>query len=202
VPRVIYQGAAQRPRAFARQGGGFGSLALTLNLSPGGLPSSTPDWASGVNGYAGGVGLGSGTTGSGLGSGTTGSTGDGDPAATYPLTTGIPGLPADVPLYSYSTLSFTASGAFFSGALLSTGLQRARDRLLDGARPGAAALESAELAAICGIGVLSSKSLSTGYFSSGTLYVAGVGPPPPTLGIGDNFRFWSEVMNAERSTAP
>jgi len=202
VPRVIYQGAAQRPRAFARQGGGFGSLALTLNLSPGGLPSSTAGLGIWGYGYAGGVGLGSGTTGSGLGSGTTGSTGDGDPAATYPLTTGIQACPLTFPLYSYSTLSFTASGAFFSGALLSTGYSvRAIDSSMVLA-PGAAALDLRELAAICGIGVLSSKSLSTGYFSSGTLYVAGVGPPPPTLGIGDNFRFWSEVMNAERSTAP
>ena len=76
--------------------------------------------------------------------------------------------------------------------------------------PGAAALDSQELSAICGIGVLQAKSLSSGYFSSDadTLYVAGVPSPspspspPPRLGIGDNFRFWSEVMNAERSTAP
>jgi len=202
VPRVIYQGAAQRPRAFARQGGGFGSLALTLNLSPGGLPSSTDGLTIWGYGYAGGVGLGSGTTGSGLGSGTTGSTGDGNPSATYPLTTGIQACPLTFPLYSYSTLSFTASSAFFSGALLSTGYSvRAIDSSMVLA-PGAAALDLHELAAICGIGVLQAKSLSTGYFSSGTLYVAGVGPPPPTLGVGDNFRFWSELMNAERATAP
>ncbi|HEY4884736.1 MAG TPA: S8 family serine peptidase [Myxococcales bacterium] len=202
VPRVIYQGAAQRPRAFARQGGGFGSLALTLNLSPGGPPSSTDGLGIWGYGYAGGVGLGSGTTGSGLGSGTTGSTGDGDPSATYPLTTGIQACPLTFPLYSYSTLSLTASSAFFSGALLSTGYSvRAIDSSMVLA-PGAAALDLRELAAICGIGLLQAKSLSTGYFSSGNLYVAGVGPPPPTLGIGDNFRFWSEVMSAERSTAP
>jgi len=202
VPRVIYQGAAQRPRAFARQGGGFGSLALTLNLSPGGLPSSTDGLTIWGYGYAGGVGLGSGTTGSGLGSGTTGSTGDGNPSATYPLTTGIQACPLTFPLYSYSTLSLTASSAFFSGALLSTGYSvRAIDSSMVLA-PGAAALDLHELAAICGIGVLQAKSLSTGYFSSGTLYVAGVGPPPPTLGVGDNFRFWSELMNAERATAP
>ena len=204
VPRVIYQGAAQRPRAFARQGGGFGSLVLTLNLSPGGPPSPTDGLGIWGYGYAGGVGLGSGTTGSGLGSGTTGSTGDGDPAASYPLTTGIQACPLTFPLYSYSTFSFTASWTFFSGALLSNGYSvRAIDSSMVLA-PGAAALDSQELSAICGIGVLQAKSLSSGYFSSdaGTLYVAGVGPPPPTLGIGDNFRFWSEVMNAERSTAP
>jgi hypothetical protein len=153
-------------------------------------------------GYAGGVGLGSGTTGSGLGSGTTGSTGDGDPSASYPLTTGIQACPLTFPLYSYSIFSFSASGAFFSGALLSSGYSvRAIDSSMVLA-PGAAALDLRELAAICGIGLLQAKSLSTGYFSSGTLYVAGVGPPPPALGIGDNFRFWSEMMNAERSIAP
>jgi len=193
VPRVIYRGAAQRPRAFARQGGGFNSLTLSLNLSPGGPPSSTNGLGIWGYGYAGGVGLGSGTTGSGLGSGTTGSTGDGDPTATYPLTTGIQACPL---------MSLSASSAFFSGALLSTGYSvRAIDSSMVLA-PGAAALDLRELSAICGIGVLQAKSLSTGYFSSGSLYVAGVGPPPPTLGIGDNFRFWSEVMAAERSTAP
>src|SRR5882672_2267576 len=181
VPRVIYRGAAQRPRAFARQGGGFGSLALTLNLSPGGPPSSTNGLGIWGYGYAGGVGLGSGTTGSGLGSGTTGSTGDGDPAATYPLTTGIQACPLTFPLYSYSTFSFTASGAFFSGALLSTGYSvRAIDSSMVLA-PGAAALDLRELSAICGVGVLQAKSLSNKYFSSdaGTLYVAGVPPPTP-----------------------
>jgi hypothetical protein len=202
VPRVIYRGAAQRPRAFARQGGGFGSLALTVDLSPGGPPSSTDGLGIWGYGYAGGVGLGSGTTGSGLGSGTTGSTGDGDPSASYPLTTGIQACPLTFPLYSYSIFSFSASGAFFSGALLSSGYSvRAIDSSMVLA-PGAAALDLRELAAICGIGLLQAKSLSTGYFSSGTLYVAGVGPPPPALGIGDNFRFWSEMMNAERSIAP
>ena len=203
VPRVIYRGAAQRPRAFARQGGGFDTLTLTLSLSPGGLPSSTDGLGIWGYGYSEGVGLGSGTTGSGLGSGTTGSTGDGDPAASYPLTTGIQACPLTFPLYSYSTFSFTASWTFFSGALLSSGYSvRALDSSMVLA-PGAAALDSQELSAICGIGALQAKSLASGYFSSGTLYVAGVGPPPvPGLGIGDNFRFWSEVMAAERSTAP
>ena len=204
VPRVIYRGDAQRPRAFARPGSGFNSLVLTLNLSPGGPPSPTDGLGIWGYGYSEGVGLGSGTTGSGLGSGTTGSTGDGDPAASYPLTTGIQACPLTFPLHSYSTFSFTASWTFFSGALLSNGYSvRAIDSSMVLA-PGAAALDSQELSAICGIGVLQAKSLSSGYFSSdaGTLYVAGVGPPPPTLGIGDNFRFWSEVMNAERSTAP
>jgi len=204
VPRVISRGAAQRPRAFARQGGGFNTLTLTLNLSPGGLPSSTDGLGIWGYGYSEGVGLGSGTTGSGLGSGTTGSTGDGDPSASYPLTTGIQACPLTFPLHSYSIFSFSASSALFSGALLSSGYSvRAIDSSMVLA-PGAAALDSRELSAICGIGLLQAKSLSNNYFSSdaGTLYVAGVGPPPPPLGIGDNFRFWSEVMNAERAPSP
>jgi len=208
VPRVMYRGAAQRPRAFAHQGGGFDTLTLTLNLSPGGPPSPTDGLGIWGYGYSEGVGLGSGTTGSGLGSGTTGSTGDGDPSASYPLTTGIQACPLTFPLHSYSTFSFSASSMFFSGALLSSGYSvRAIDSSMVLA-PGAAALDSEELSAICGVGVLQAKSLSNKYFSAdaGTLYVAGVPPPtplpPPRLGIGDNFRFWSEVMNAERSPSP
>jgi hypothetical protein len=152
-------------------------------------------------GYANGVGLGSGTTGSGLGSGTTGSTGDGDPNASYPVTTGIQACPLSFPLYSYSTFSFGASWAFFSGALLSSGYSvRAIDSQMVLA-PGAAALDANALADVCGISVLLGKQLSTDYFSNGTLYVAGQDLPSP-LGIGDNPRFWSRVMNAERATAP
>ena len=47
-----------------------------------------------------------------------------------------------------------------------------------------------------------STSLSTGYFTSGTLFVAGSGPQPPGFGAGYNARFWSEVLNAEGATAP
>jgi len=67
------------------------------------------------------------------------------------------------------------------------------DRLLDGARSWRRGAGFDELAAICGIGVLQAKSLSTGYFSLRHALLAGVGPPPPTLGVGDNFRFWSEL---------
>ncbi len=200
VPRVIWRGNTQRPRAFARQSSGFSSLTLSLSLS-GGVPSPTDGLGIWGYGYAGGVGLGSGTTGSGLGSGTTGSTGDGDPNASYPLTTGIQACPLSFPLYSYSTFSFGASEAFFSGALLSSGYSvRATDMQMVLA-PGAAALDATALADICGITVLLSKSLSSGYFSSGTLYVAGQDLPAP-LGVGDNPRFWSRVMGAERATAP
>lgn len=106
VPRVIYRGATQRPRAFARNSGGFGSLGLNLSLSGllAGLGSSTSStdgltiWGSGGSGVAssttgsdcasssGGSGVASSTTGSdcasaaagsGVASSTTGSTGDG-----------------------------------------------------------------------------------------------------------------------------
>jgi Subtilase family len=199
VPRVVWRGNTQRPRAFARQSGGFSSLALSAGLSLGG--SSSPSDGLGIWGYGYGSGLGSGTTGSGLGSGTTGSTGDGDPNASYAVTPGIQACPLSFPLYSYSTFSFSASNAFFSGALLSSGYSvRAIDSQMVLA-PGAAALDANALADVCGISVLLAKSLSSGYFSSGTLYVAGQDLPAP-LGVGDNPRFWSRVMNAERATAP
>jgi len=200
VPRVVWRGNTQRPRAFARQSTGFSSLTLSLSLS-GGLPSPTDGLGIWGYGYANGVGLGSGTTGSGLGSGTTGSTGDGDPNASYPVTTGIQACPLSFPLYSYSTFSFGASGAFFSGALLSSGYSVRSIDLQMVLAPGAAALDANALADVCGISVLLSKPLSSGYFSNGTPYVAGQDPPSP-LGIGDNPRFWSRVMNAERATAP
>jgi hypothetical protein len=111
VLRVVYGGAAQRPRAFARNNGGFGSLGLNLSLSGllGGLNSSTVStggtiWGTGGSGIAsgttgsgncyspsGGSGIASGTTGSddcsslaggsGIASGTTGST-EGDSSST------------------------------------------------------------------------------------------------------------------------
>jgi serine protease len=212
VPRVIYHGAALRPRAFARQGGGFNALAINLGIS---LPAATSAtdglgiWGYGYASQGGGLGsgttgsgLGSGTTGSGLGSGTTGSDGGSGPAPSYPLTSGIQACPVALPLYSYGPFSTFVSWGLFSGALLAPGYSV---RTLDSSwvlTPGAAALDSSELAAMCGISVALIKPLSTSYFSSGNLYLAGVGSPPPGLGAGDNARFWSEVMNAEGSTAP
>jgi serine protease len=106
VPRVVYRGAAQRPRAFARNSGGFGSLGLNLSLAGllAGLGSTTSStdgmtiWGTGGSGIAssttgsdcasspGGSGIASsttgsdcdaGTAGSGIASSTTGSTGTG-----------------------------------------------------------------------------------------------------------------------------
>jgi hypothetical protein len=203
VLRVIYAGAAQRPRTFARSSGGFSSLALNLNLSLSGLVTSSTDGLSIWGyGYSNGVGLASGTTGSGLASGTTGSTLDGASAAAYPLTTGIQACPLALPLYSYGWLSATASWSFFSGALLASGYSI---RLVDSSwvlAPGAAALDSRELGRICGLSTSLVKSLSSSYFSSGTLHLAGNGPQPAGFGIADNPRFWSELMNAEGSTPP
>ena len=68
--------------------------------------------------------------------------------------------------------------------------------------PGAAAFDRNELGLMCGISVAQVKALSTSYFSSGTLYFGGVGSRPSGMGAGDSARFWSEVMNAEGSTAP
>ncbi|HYS07399.1 MAG TPA: S8 family serine peptidase [Myxococcales bacterium] len=201
VPRVIYAGAAQRPRAFARSGGVFSGLNIGLNLSLGGTNGGLDGLDIWGYGYSEGIGLASGTTGSGLASGTTGSTGNGQDG-TYPLTTGIQGCPIALPLYSYSWLSFSASSALFSGAFLANGFSA---RLVDSSwvlAPGAAALDAREVARICGLSVSLVKSLSSSFFWSGTLYTAGVGPQPPGLGIGDNARFWADVMNAERSTAP
>ena len=105
VPRVIYGGAAQRPRAFARSSGGFNTLLLSVSLDPSlslsslslsslslsslslsslslsGLLGSSTSSVDGMTiwgyGDSEGVGLASGTTGSGLASGTTGSDGQG-----------------------------------------------------------------------------------------------------------------------------
>ena len=202
VPRVIFMGAAQRPRAFARSSSGLGTPALNLSL---GLGSATGS-ASGLDiwgyGYSGGVGIASGTTGSGIASGTTGSDTNSSGGDTYPLTTGIAACPMSFPLYSYGPFSFTASRAFFSGSSLATGYSV---RALDPSwvvTPGAAALDSRELSRICGISVLLTTSLSSGYFTSGTLFVAGSGSPPPGFGAGYNPRFWADVMNAEDATAP
>jgi hypothetical protein len=149
------------------------------------------------------VGIASGTTGSGIASGTTGSTGDGSNGGqSYPLTAGIAACPIAFPLYSYGPFSFTVSGAFFSGAFLASGFSV---RSLDPSwvvAPGAAALDSKELARICGVSAALGATLSTGYFSSGTLFVAGSGSPPPGYGAGYNARFWAEVMNAEGATSP
>ncbi|HWE22769.1 MAG TPA: S8 family serine peptidase [Myxococcales bacterium] len=203
VPRVIHQGVPQRPRAFARSNSGFGSLTISLGIDPSGSTNTQglDIWG---DGYSGGVGIASGTTGSGIASGTTGSTGDGEGNATpsYPLTTGIAACPISLPLYSYGFFSFAASRAFFSGAFLTNGFSV---RTIDPSwvvTPGAAALDSKELARICGVSVLRSTSLSTGYFTSGTLFVAGSGPQPPDFGAGYNARFWSEILNAEGATAP
>jgi serine protease len=211
VPRVIYMGVPQRPRAFARSGGGFGALTLTFGFSLGSNSSvaGLDIWGYGYSGGVGiasgttGSGIASGTTGSGIASGTTGSTGDGsNTAQSYPLTAGIAACPIPFPLYSYGPFSFSASSAFFSGAFLASGYSV---RSLDPSwvvTPGAAALDSEELARICGVSIGMSTSLSTGYFTSGTLSVAGAGSPPPMSGAGYNARFWSEVLNAEGATAP
>jgi serine protease len=202
VPRVIARGVPQRPRAFARSGGGFSSLAISLSLPSGGPVSSIDGLGIWGYGYSQSTGLASGTTGSGLASGTTGSTGSGSPPS-YPLTSGINLCVLPFQTYTYGPLSFSASWGFFSGALLSTGYSV---RAIDSSwvlAPGAAAIDATELATICGgLGVTAAKSLSGSYFASGTLYVAGSGSPPAGMGAGDSVRFWSEVMNAEGSTAP
>jgi hypothetical protein len=106
-------------------------------------------------------------------------------------------------LHSYGFTSFTASQTFFSGTLLAGGYSV---RTVDNSwtlTPGAAAFDQNELGLICGlVGVAQVKSLSTGYFTSGTFYSAGVGSPPSGLGAGDITRLWAEVMNAEGSNAP
>jgi serine protease len=228
VPRVIYRGAAQRPRPFARSGGDFDTLIVSASLSAGGSFSSIGGltiWGYGFSQAAGlasgttgsglasgttgsglasgttGSGLASGTTGSGLGSGTTGSGGSGTPPS-YPLTTGINACLRPLPLYSYGPSSWWADSAFFSGAPLASGYSV---RALDSAwvlTPGAAALDATELGNICGVTTAQAAWLSGNYFWSGTLYVAGAGSPPAGMGVGDGARFWSEVMNAEGSTAP
>jgi hypothetical protein len=213
VPRVIYGGAAQRPRAFVRNSGGFGTLRLNLSLAGllGTATSSTSGltiWGYGGSGLASGTtgsGLASGTTGSGLASGTTGSTGTPSSATaspSYPLTLNVAACPIAVPLHSYGSLSLSVSQAYFSGASLASGYSV---RSLDSSwvmTPGAAAFDQNELGLMCGISVAQVKALSTSYFSSGTLYFGGVGSPPSGMGAGDSARFWSEVMNAEGSTAP
>ena len=206
VPRVVYRGAAVRPRAFARANSGFGtglpglSLSLGLGSLLGSVVSSGQDiWG---YGYSGGVGIASGTTGSGIASGTTGSDTNSTGGGTYPLTTGIAACPLSFPLYSYGPSSSTASRAFFSGASLASGYSV---RSLDSSwvvTPGAAALDSREVSRICGVSVSLTTSLSTGYFTSGTLYTAGSGFQPPGFGAGYNARFWADVMNAEGATAP
>jgi serine protease len=222
VPRVISGRTAQRPLPFARSSGGFGTLGLNLSLAGlfgSGSASATDGltiWGYGGSGLASGTtgsGLDSGTTGSddesssagsGLASGTTGSTGGGaDSTGTYPLSLNVVGCPLGLPLHSYGLTSFAASQTFFSGALLAGGYSL---RTVDNSwmlTPGAAALDQNELGLICGlIGVAQVKSLSTGYFSSGTFYAAGVGSPPSGLGGGDIARLWAEVMNAEGMNAP
>ncbi len=207
VPRVVYQGSAVRPRAFARANSGFGtpglpglSLSLGLGSLLGSVVSSGQDiWG---YGYSGGVGIASGTTGSGIASGTTGSDTNSTGGQTYPLTTGIAACPVSFPLYSYGPSSSTASRAFFSRASLASGYSV---RSLDSSwvvTPGAAALDSREVSRICGVSVSLTTSLSTGYFTSGTLYTAGSGFQPPGFGAGYNPRFWADVMNAEGATAP
>ena len=202
VPRVIFMGAAQRPRAFARSGSGLGTPVLGVSLGFGSTTSSPAGLDIWGYGYSGGVGISSGTTGSGISSGTTGSDTDSNSGNTYPMTTGIAACPLTFPLYSYGFLSFSASRAFFSGASLASGYSV---RSLDPSwvvTPGAAALDSRELSRICGVSISLSTSLSSDYFTSGTLYVAGSGSPPPNFGAGYNARFWADVMNAEGSTAP
>jgi len=201
--RVVVNGATQRPRAFARASGGLGTPALSLTLALGSGTGSSGGLDIWGYGYSGGVGIASGTTGSGIASGTTGSdmnsNGGGD---TYPLTRGIAACPLSFPLYSYGPFSFAASRTFFSSASLSTGYSV---RSLDASwvvTPGAAALDSRELSRICGTSLMFSTSLSTGYFTSGMLFVAGSGSTPPGFGAGNNPRFWADVMNAEGSTAP
>lgn len=210
VPRVIVRGVPQRPRAFARSDGGFNTLIVGASLSLGGLTSPTDGlniWGYGYSQDSGlasgttGSGLASGTTGSGLASGTTGSTGSGTPPS-YPLTTGISACLRPLQLESYGAFSFSASWAFFSGAALASGYSV---RAIDSSwvlSPGAAAIDLQELGAICGVSTAVAEPLATNYFTSGTLYVAGAGSPPSGMGAGDNARFWSEVMNAEGSTAP
>ncbi len=202
VPRVLARGIPQRPRSFARSPGGFSSLTISASLPAGGAASSTDGLGIWGYGFSQSAGLASGTTGSGLASGTTGSTGSGSPPS-YPLTTGINACVLPFQTYSYGPLSLSASWALFSGALLSSGYSV---RALDSSwvlAPGAAAIDATELATICGgLGVTAVKSLSSSYFTSGTLYVAGSGSPPSGMGAGDSARFWSEVMNAEGSTAP
>ena len=201
VPRVIYRGAAQRPRAFARSSSGFGTPAIAVGLNLGSTNSSVAGLDIWGNGYSGGVGIASGTTGSGIASGTTGS--DGSTAGqTYPMTGGIAACPMPFPLYSYGIFSSTVSRAFFSGASLANGYSV---RSLDPSwvvAPGAAALDSRELSRICSVSIGLSNPLSTGYFTSGTLHVAGQGSPPPGFGAGYSARFWADVMNAEGATAP
>jgi serine protease len=217
VPRVIYGGAAHRPRPFARSGGGFSTLSLnlSLNLSLAGLLGSATSSTGGLTiwGYGGsglasattGSGLASATTGSGLASATTGSTGGTSTSSSspsYPLTLNIAACPIAFPLYSYGSLSFAVSQAYFSGAPLASGYSV---RNLDSSwmvTPGAAAFDNNELGLMCGISVAQVKALSTSYFSSGTLFFGGSGSLPSGIGAGDSARFWSEVMNAEGSTAP
>jgi serine protease len=228
VPRVMSGGAAQRPRPFARSTGGFGTLSLNLSLAGrlGSATSSTAGltiWGYGGSGLASattGSGLASATTGSGLASATTGSglasatTGSGLASATtgsttatsaspsYPLTLNVAACPIAFPLYSYGSLSVAVSQAYFSGAPLASGYSV---RNLDSSwvvTPGAAAFDSNELGLMCGISVAAVRPLSSSYFSSGTLYFGGLGSPPSGMGAGDSARFWSEVMNAEGSTAP
>jgi len=211
VPRVVYRGVPQRPRAFAHAGSGFNTLAISLALPDN--PATSPTDGLGIWGYGysqdsglasgtTGSGLASGTTGSGLASGTTGSTGSGSPPS-YPLTSGITGCLAPLQLYSYGPLSLAASFGLFSGAPLAVGYSV---RSIDSSwvlTPGAAAIDLRELANVCGgLGIATAKALSTSYFASGTLYVATSCAAPAGMGAGDNARFWSEVMNAEGTTAP
>ncbi len=202
VPRVVYLGATQRPRAFARSSSGFGTPTIGVTLGLGSTASSVDGLDIWGDGYSGGVGIASGTTGSGIASGTTGSTGGPNGGKPYPMTAGIAACPIPFPLYSYGTFSFTVAGAFFSGALLASGYSV---RTIDPSwvvAPGAAALDSQELSRICGVSIALSNPLSADYFTSGTLYVAGQGLPPPGFGAGYSARFWSDVMNAEGATAP
>jgi hypothetical protein len=230
VPRVIYRGAAQRPRSFARNSGGFGALSLNVNLSLSGLfgvlstPSGSGTPNSTIWGY-GGSGLASGTSGSGLASGTTASdcsasTGSGlasgttasscfstssapTSSASYPLGLNVAACPLGWPLYSYNANSTLVSSSLFSGAQLSSGYSI---RTVDSSwvlTPGAAALDQKELGQVCGLlSVVGVKALSNSYFTSGTFYAADVGSPPAGMGAGDVTRFWAETMNAEGSTAP
>jgi serine protease len=200
VPRVISRGVAQRPRAFARSSSGPGAPVVSIGINLGGAIGSVDDLDIWGYGYSGGVGIASGTSGSGIASGTSGSTGDaGNP---YPLTTGIAACPTPFRLHSYGPLSVAVAGAFFSGASLASGHSV---RAIDPSwvvTPGAAAIDSKELSRICGVSIALSSLLSTSYFTSGTLNLAGSGSPPPGFGAGYNARFWSDVMNAEGSTAP
>jgi len=208
VHRVTSGKTTQRPRPFARNSGGFGSLGLNLSLAGllGTGGASSTDGLT-ISGY-GGSGLASGTSGSGLASGTSGSTGAPPPpapapAGSYPLSLNVVGCPLGILLHSYGLTSFSVSQAFFSGALLAGGYSV---RTVDNSwtlTPGAAALDQNELGLICGLlGVAQVKSVSTSYFTSGTFYSAGVASPPSGLGAGDITRFWAEVMKAEGSTAP